>query len=610
MTAARKILFPFAAILFALALSAQAQVATMIPANAWVVLKVSNLDATSQKISDFCKALGLTQMVPTLDKPLDSLLAQLGIHDGVNRAGEMAFVGVDPAPFNTTYDQAGIILIPVSDYQAFLGNFKDNQTDGDITAVHMPTNPNAVYAAHWGDYAAVSPVKEIIAKQPTSMLQISPAVQKEWDSKDIMVMINVAPVRAIVTPQLEQFKQTASDFLDQQAQTPAGPNNPMTMALGGMDMAKAVPLLKVAANQLIAVAEEYVQQTDALTMGIKIAPDGITTSTMVAFQPDSYHGQLAAKIKNTDASLLAGLPDGKYLFFGGTAQDPATTTEILSHFLDPAQKAINDLGPDYSGINDYFALIKSAAAASTSGSFGMVAPSGMLGQEPLVQFVGARYGDSKTLLDDTHKAFDMQQSMIATLGMKNQMSQQTYTPAAKTVDGVTFDDLATSFKMAGAGPGRAQATQMLNFVYGPTGMHMLMGAVDDKTFLTESGLNDAMLSAAISAAKSGDDPLAKSAAVKAIAAQLPTQRLVAIYLPLDVWASTGLNYAKQFGMDMGVKIPDDLPPIGATFSTDGPTVRVDGYIPTQLIQALTSAGLQMYMTSQRPQNGGAPGGGL
>jgi len=610
MKAARKIVLSFAAIVLAVSMSAQAQVAKMIPANAWFVMKVSNIDATSQKISDFCKALGLTQMVPTLDKPLDAVFAQMGIKDGINRSGEMAFIGVDPTAFNTTYDQCGVVLIPVSDYQAFLGNFKDAATDGGITSTKLPNGDAIAYIAHWGDYAAVSPVKGVVAKAPDTMLQISPAVAKEWDSKDVIVMLNVAPVRGVVMPQLEQFKQTAADYLDQQAQVPAGPNNPMTLALNGMDIAKAAPLFKVIANQLIGFAEEYVQQTDAVTFGLKIAPDGITTTTMFAFQPDSYHGKMSAKMKNFDASLLAGLPDGKYLFFGGGAQDPAATTEIVSHFLDPAQKAISDLGPDFSGVTDWISLMKSASGASTGGSFGMVAPSGMLGQEPLIQVVGVRHGDAKTLLDDTHKAFDMQQSMMTSMGMKNTMTQETYTPAAKTVDGVTFDDMTTSFKMAGAGPGRAQATTMLNFIYGPTGMHLLMGTVDDKTLLTESGLNDAMLSAAITAAKSGDDPMAKSAAVKAVSAQLPSQRLAAIYIPLDVWASTGLNYAKQFSMDMGVKIPDDLPPIGATFSTDGPTARVDGYIPTQLIQALTSAGLQMYMTSQRPQNGGAPGGGL
>jgi hypothetical protein len=46
--------------------------------------------------------------------------------------------------------------------------------------------------------------------------------------------------------------------------------------------------------------------------------------------------------------------------------------------------------------------------------------------------------------------------------------------------------------------------------------------------------------------------------------------------------------------------------VGATISSDGTAVRLDSYIPTQLVQALTAAGIQMFMA----QAHAAPGGGL
>jgi hypothetical protein len=114
----------------------------------------------------------------------------------------------------------------------------------------------------------------------------------------------------------------------------------------------------------------------------------------------------------------------------------------------------------------------------------------------------------------------------------------------------------------------------------------------------------------IEAIKSNDDTLAGTAGVKSVAAQLPTERLAAFYIPLDQWATSGLNYAKQFAsMDMGVKIPEDLPPVGVTLSADGSALRMDAYVPAQLLDALTQAGIQVFAAMAQPHPGGAPQGG-
>jgi len=608
MNLARKMGLAVVAMFLFAAGAARAQIISLVPANAWVVIKVSNLDATSQKIADLAKVLGIDQMQPMTAHPLDAFLDSMHVKDGVNRAGDLAIVYLDPTAYQTTPDQTGLVIVPITDYQAFLGNFKDAKTDGDITEIE---NPNTAYVAHWGDYAVISPVHDAVLKKPDTALTLPDAAAKEWDSKDIVIAVNVPALRPKAGPMFDQAKQAASDFLDQQAQRPAGPGNPMGMMFPGGDMTKLSPVLKVVANELIDLAHEYVDQTDAVTYGIKIAPDGISTTGLLVFQPDSWLGKLTAEAKDTDASFLTGLPDAKYLMLAGAKSDPDVQAEALSHILDPIQKGIADLGPDYASLNDLFPLVKSMVAATTGSNFGMVAPSGALGQQALVQIIAIKTGDAKTLLDDTHKGFDLQQNLMTTLGIKQQYSQESYQVAAKTVDGVTFDDAVTTFNMAGVGPGRNQATLFLNYIYGPGGMNLYSGAVTDSSLLTESGLDDTTLSAAIAAIKNGDDPVAKSSAIKAVAAQLPTQRMAEFYLPLDVWASTGLNYAKQLGTDMGVKLQDDLPPIGGTISTDGSNMRIDGYVPTELIQALTSAGLQVYMAMHQQANpAGPPGGGL
>jgi hypothetical protein len=163
--------------------------------------------------------------------------------------------------------------------------------------------------------------------------------------------------------------------------------------------------------------------------------------------------------------------------------------------------------------------------------------------------------------------------------------------------------------------------QFMMFLYGPNGPTKYVGPVNDSTLLTFMGAPDPTVTATIEAIKSDDDPLAKSNSLKTVAGQLPTQRMSAFYIPLDQWAATGLNYAKQFAsMDMGVKIPEDLPPIGVTLSADGSAFRVDAYVPTDLVTSLYQAGMQVFMAMHgppgggnpgaAPQQGGGPGGGL
>jgi hypothetical protein len=584
--------------------AAMAQVMKQVPASALAVLKVSKLSATSKKIGDFAGSLGITQAQPDFADPLGSLEKQAGITQGVNADGEMAIAFIDPDAAGGDSNKSMIILIPVSDYKAFLGNWPDAKTDGDVSQIQMKGDTDPSYVASWGDYAAVSPVKDLVAKKGDS-IAVTAMAQKELDTKDFVLLANMKTIRPKLLPQIDDARKQMMDAIDQQVQN--------TPKVGTLDVTKFVPIIKVAANQLLNLGKDILTDADSATYSLTISPDGIATTTVAEFQPDSYLGKTVGSLKNTDASLLAGLPDAKYLFFGGSTSDPTVAPGIFADMMDPVEAAAKGQGDDAKPIVDFIDAAKTMVTAQTGGVFGMLAPSGQLGQDALIQFVQVRSGDSKVLLDSQHKLFDIQQQFMAQTGL-NAGSTTTYTAGAKTVDGVAFDLIETQFNMNGNNPQAQQMAQFIPLMYGGNSMKVYSGAVTDKSSLYMSGVSDATITATIEAVKSNDDPLARSAAVKAVAGQLPTQRLAAIYIPLGTWASTGLAYAKQFSLDMGVKVPDDLPPIGETVSTDGSALRIDAYVPAQLIQTLTAAGMQMYLQSQKAgQPGGAPagaGGGL
>src|SRR5205085_10268309 len=103
-------------------------------------------------------------------------------------------------------DPTCVALVPVSDYKAFIGNFTDAQTEGEITTFHVPSNAEDMFATSWGGYAAVSQQKDALAKKPEG-LSVDGAAGKEVDSKDLVVIGNFKAIRAKVLPMLASGRE-------------------------------------------------------------------------------------------------------------------------------------------------------------------------------------------------------------------------------------------------------------------------------------------------------------------------------------------------------------------------------------------------------------------
>jgi hypothetical protein len=601
MKTSRQAFLTLTAWLLAAATIASAQVIKQVPSDAIGLLKISNLDTTSKKVADFCTQMGITQMDPDMSDPLGAALKSIGITDGINRSGEFALVYLDFSTYQTTSDKSLLMLIPVADYQKFLGNFSDAKPDGDLTQVHFKNDPEETYVAHWGDYAACSPVRAIVATAPTEAIQPTGLAAKELDGKDIVIMANLKAVRAKGLQKIEDVRQDLTADIDHLVQEGIKTQN--------IDTTKYAPLAKVVATQALDLAQKILQGLDAASLSFNLSPDGIATTLMCQFDPGSDGDQWLAKIKNTDDSMLEGLGNGKYLLYGGSA--PQQISNALANFLTPIEKSITDLGPQYSPLNDWLNALQKVAGASQGQSYGMLMPTAQPGAGALIEVVNVRRGDAKTMLDGTREMADAQQAAFKSLGIQLPNGSQTYTRESKTVDGISFDEMKGQLNLNGQSPQQMQAMQVVTMLYGPQGPDVFTGIVNDQTMLTVTGLDDTAISNAITAAKSGDDPLAKTMSVKSVAGQLPAERFAVTYIPLDLWATTGFGYAKMFGLDMGVTLPENLPPMGTTLSTEGSAIRADTYVPSQLIQALTSAGMQVYMKTQNPpaNNGGGGAGG-
>src|SRR4051812_26520699 len=88
------------------------------PPGAVFVIKINNLEGTSKKIAKWAEQLGLNQFVPQFGDPLGTFEKEVGITQGLDRSGEMAFVIMNPKAQGAG-NEPMFVLAPTKDYAAF-----------------------------------------------------------------------------------------------------------------------------------------------------------------------------------------------------------------------------------------------------------------------------------------------------------------------------------------------------------------------------------------------------------------------------------------------------------------------------------------------------------
>lgn len=576
--------------------AARAGVLDQVPGEALFVVKVTNLKSTSEKFARFATDLGVAAMVPPLQDPLGALQQQIGIANGLNETGDLAFAFIDPAAVGEAGpDESILVLIPVSDYDAFVKNFADAKTEGEITEFTTPNSGAPSYVMKWGDYAALTPAKGVLAIKPTGV-KVSGVAAKETQ-KDLVFYANMPNIRAKLQPELAKGRENILSEMEGELQ-----NEP--------ELAKFAPVLKALVGRLLDVADTFLRDANAATVAINFVPEGLNASVVAEFEQGSYLGKFVGGTKNTTESFTKHLPAGKYMLFGGSTGDPEQTVALLNDLAGPVLAELKNVGGEQAAeIDKMYSHLLAYVKAAKGQTFGVTAPQGEFGSSALIQGFSVYQGDASAM----KKAYlDMtagQETLMTAFGLPAEQFKYTLTPNAKTVSGVSFDEVVSSMKFDPNDPAAAQAEQMMKFLYGPDGMKFHIGVLDNDTLVQGFGLNDQQLGEVIAAAKSGADPMGGLPGVKAVNAQLPSSRVAAIYVPVDEVVNTGLNVAKQFGFGVNVQMQPDLPPIGASVASDGTALRIDAHAPTQLISQLIAAGFQIGM--QMNQGGGqnrGPGG--
>lgn len=557
-------------------LSARADVMEQVPSDALVVWKVNHLDATNAKLIDLFGQLGVADIVPNMKDPMAALKEATGIGPGLDTSRDAAIVLPNVPMEHAQKEPPILVLWPVSDYKAFLGSFTVVRTEGDVTVVHVKDDQDDTFIQQWGEYAAFTDKKELLSVKHDGLKPTGSAA-KEMAEKDVCAYVNFPVLKTLLLPKLQASKQQVMDEVDGQAKD---------------DNQKKVA--DAAIGQGFAMVERFLEDARGTTIGITIGKDGVSENMVVDFEPGSYLGKMTKSLKVTDGPLLAGLPDEKYLLFGGAVQDPQSVAGVVNDVIAPIMKELPGMGETGTKIQAAVDTYKDAMLASEGGAYGVIVPTAAPGQGPLIRYLAIAKGDGEKLKSAQIKVAQMQNELMGSFGMKEMsMMKVTVTPDERTINGVKFDKVTTDVDAANNGAAADMMRKQLDMMYGPDGQVMLIGAVDAKTVIDSMGLDDQTLSAAIDAIKANKDVLSDQ--VKVVDAGLPKSRASVGYIDVGQIVTTAIGYAKAQGANVPFQFQPNLPPIGVAAGTDGSALRFDVYVPMPLLQSMFQAGMQTYM---------------
>jgi hypothetical protein len=577
---------------------ARAQVLEQVPSDAVGVFEVKDLQGLSTKVAKFAKSLGIDQFKPEFADPLGALQDQFDLKQGLNKDGDLAIaffdkpkkdVAAENSPAGEAAAPPAVVLVPVSDYKAFLTNFKDVKDAGeDISEVTVPKNGEKLYVVQRDKYAMAAMDKALLHAGKAGLKLEGPAA-KEAQSKDAFFYVDIQTLR----PKMQKGIKEAHDELNKQLDNPnAAKENPF-----GAEM---TPQMRKLFDSYFNAAEQIVKDGRSGMVSFNLTDTGIGISTLADFEPQSDLGKLVGQVQNTDQPLLAGLPDATYYGYIGAKLTPEVTTKLFDDFLEPMLKSVE--GGNAADKDKAVAAVKDSLANMKSFAAGYAAKDAAPGQG-LLSVVAVAHGDAHKMVQDQKAALPAMNDFMGMSGKKNSVDINFGEP--KNVDGVDLQTYTVKRNFDPNDAQAAQAKQMLSILYGHDALTGVMGAATPDTFVSAALADDKLLSDLIAAAKKNQDVLDQAKGVQTVAADLPKQRSFEAYLALDNIATTAVKVAKQQGLPVQFKLPANLPPIGLTGGTDGSTARFDLVIPTQLIQSITAAGMQAVMQQQ-----GGGGGGI
>lgn len=469
-----------------------------LPANAHIAIIIPSAAEASRKALMLSEALTLP--LPIMGDPLQEMKRELGINQGMDDNGPVVIY------FDLAADLAGwnppvVMLMPATDYAAFVGNFQGNP-DADVTELVMP---GGGFARKVGRFAAMSPHRELVeqlvpANNAKGVLgRLEARTAKALAGNDVSVMMDFAALRPMMEGPLEEMLADAERELNREREF-----DDMPPALRKY----IVPLFSLFRD----VSRAFVAESELATAGLSASELGLALNSSAHFKGDgSFAKFLAGPGRDTD--LFKALPAEGYIM--------AASNDARAIRFDLLFAKLRELFPaaEFAELTKMIDSVEGLVKTNDHTVMGYYMPAGApeLGVPPQIKTLGV------TKATDPKAYLAAMQRMIAALNelkldipdpdadpdageVMTFKIDSAYTPAQREIEGVAVD----MYKIDVVLPDRLQEQMqfmmdagdmaMLNAALHQTG---LLANVDGHVLVVDQD-NEALLGSAIRALRAGD----------------------------------------------------------------------------------------------------------
>ncbi len=467
-----------------------------------------------------------------------------------------------------------VVLIPVTKYEDFLGNFGAKPAgEGKLDSFATPDGEDAFSKLLGDGYAVMGTDKELVEKftgKPDAATSLKTRMGKSGeeitDSLDIMAIVNMDRLRPVAEKGIREMEKQAKDQLE---------------AVGQEAQEKNLVVAKW-------IGETIVRDTQVIVSGFKFGSSGITMEANGAFKGESYLAKVFAG-KGNAAALMNKLPSGNYLWAGAMDMNTPGIRTMMKDIISRTELPGGDKA-------------KAAATKTMETTEGMAATIGFP--------VGGAFAGllTNTVMftqskDPAAALKSFKDNLIAMDGQK--MESVTY--KTKYIDGASkagetsIDAWETKFEAADGGEMPAEMAQAMPFMFGPQGSPVGYVAKGQSGVYSTYAKNTELMTKALGAEKG--ENLSADAMLKQSQAMLPKDRIGEMYIGTKGILDLALPFAAMAGMTVPAdKIPEKLPPIAGGLSSKDGSLRFTMVIPAPVIK--TGVFLGMEAQKAMEANGG------
>lgn len=536
------------------------------------------------------KMLGLDAMIqPPFNQPTSIVKTFLQMGDTFDDTGSMCLVilnAANPMEFN----QKTAFIFPAKDPKGMLTAMGGTAADDGSWGVALFGQPS--FAATKDKHVVIAQSADV-AKQiakPSETLggKLNATDVEALDGLDIALWIDGDRLLKAIKPQVD-----------------------MVMAMATMQQASAGPVGAKQAEMTKKQVDMFFEGAASLSLGFGLGEPGLTMRVNFRTKPGSELAKSTAT-KNTSEPLLRGLPADNYLFAFGSITDPSVAKESVKSMEGYFAMAEALEGVDKEQVTKLRGLAEQWVPMMTGMRGAVVAlppgPDGLFAVNVIVDAESSdKWIDLMGQAIETGKKLVASASPEADADVKKMLDAITWAESKEELAGAKVREL--KFDIAKAGDLDEEEVQDMQKVIGKEGATVRVSRVDDKTVTISFGGGAKNAGALIEQVKGKSTALEADAGIKKVAAHMPKERAGVGYFAVDrILEFVGTVMKTVEEDEFPVKMPKLNAPLAMTSSSGKESIRVDFFVPSELMVAGKNAIMTAMGQGAPPPGDGKAGG--